>query len=251
MALVASRAVRLTDLQGKQARALVRGHHHNKSFQEALQKLDEALAALRDRASALRDGAIVTSRKTSENVETIVNKVAVTGAVVNSRTRTTLHQVQSLQKDTRDMKFIAEHTDVQLSAVTEGIKTFTKTQDSINVKIDDVQVAQRTAHVKIDDLHGAQRLIHSQVETMSDVQQAKDQAAKAMEIAMETAECKCDGFRKCLGWRCGTDSRFREEKGRQRYPSVEKTAEQARKGQPRIDSGRPLGYPRRQRRRSH
>lgn len=129
----------------------------------------------------MRDDAIVTTQKTAENVETVVNKVAVTGAVVDSRTRTTLRQVQSLQKETKDLKFVAEHTDVQLSSVTEGIKTFTKTQDTINVKI--------------DDLHGVQHATHSKVETLSDVQQAKEQAAKAMVIALETAECKSDGLK--------------------------------------------------------
>jgi hypothetical protein len=84
------------------------------------------------------------------------------------------------------LRFVAEHTDVQLSSATEGIKTFTET----NIKLDDVHTAQRTTHVKIDDLHGVQQATHRRVETLSDVQLAKEQAAKAMEIALETAECK-------------------------------------------------------------
>jgi len=129
------------------------------------------------------------------NVETVVNKVAATGAAVDSRTRTTLRQVQNLQKETKYLKFVAEHTDVQLSSVTEGIKAFTKTLDIINMKINDVHAAQRITHVKIDGLHGVQQATHSKVETLNAVQQAREQAAKAMEIALGTTECKSDGLK--------------------------------------------------------
>ncbi|KAI1630225.1 hypothetical protein EDD37DRAFT_645943 [Exophiala viscosa] len=138
---------------GKQARALARGQLYNKHFKEKVQALDEALVALQERASVLRDNAIVTGQKTAENVQTIVNKVAV----------------------------VTTHTDVQLTSVTEDIKTF-------NVKMEDVHAAQRTTHVKIDDLHGVQQAVHSKVKTLSDVQQAKEQAARAMELALKTAE---------------------------------------------------------------
>ena len=133
----------------------------------------------------------------AENVGTVVNKMAITGEVVNSRTRATLRHVQSLQKETKDLRFVAEHNDVQLSSVTTGIKTFTENQDILNVKISDVHTAQQTTIVKIDDLHGVQQETHNKVETLTDVQLAKEQAAKAMEIALETAECKSNEL-KCL-----------------------------------------------------
>ena len=173
---------------------MARGQQYNKHFKEKVQALDEALAALQVRASVLRDDAIVTTQKTSENVETIVNQVAVTGEVVESRTRTTLRHVQGLQNETKDLRFIAEHTDVQLSSVTEDVKTFTKTQDTLNVKMDDVHAAQRTTHVKIDDLHGVQQAVHSRVETLSDVQKAMQHAARALELASAGAECESNGL---------------------------------------------------------
>jgi hypothetical protein len=191
---------------------LARGQQYNKHFKEKVQMLDEALVALQARASVLRDDAIVTTQKTAEIVGTVVNQMAITGEVVDSRTRATLRHVQALQKETKDLRFVAEHTDVQLSSVTTGIKTFTENQDIMNVKISDVHTAQRRTHVKIDDLHGVQKATHHKVETLTDVQQAKEQAAKAMEIALETAECTSAEL-KCSGLRGFTDSQSRESKG--------------------------------------
>jgi len=207
---------------------LARGQQYNKSFKAKLQALNEALLALQERASVLRDDAIVSNQKTTGNVETIVQKVAITGEAVDSRTKVTLHQIESLQQETKDLRFVAEHADVQLTFATEGIKTFTETQKTMNVKIDDVHDAQRTTHVKINDLHGVQQEVHRRVETLSDVQLAKEQSAKAMEIALETAECQYH-IPRGLGLGHPTNCHYREEKRRQRYFSVETTAQKAPK----------------------
>ncbi len=155
-----------------------------------MQALDKALVSLQARASVLRDGAIVSAQKIAEHVKPVINQVAVTGAIVDLTTKATLHQVEHLQRDTTDLKFHAEQSGVQLSSFAEGMKTFTTTQNTTTVKIDDVHAAQRTTHAKIDDIHGIQQAVHEKVETLSDVQQAKKDAAKAMEIALETAQCK-------------------------------------------------------------
>ncbi|KAJ9616703.1 hypothetical protein H2200_000422 [Cladophialophora chaetospira] len=179
---------------GKQGRALARGKQYNNRFNEKVKDLDDAIIALQTRVSVLRDEAIVTTKRTTDNVETMVNKVAVTGTYVASRADKTLHKVRSLQREAKDLKFAAEHNDAQLSFVAEGIETFKKSQDKFDNKIDIVHAAQQTAHVKLRDLHGGQEAINSRVETMSDVQQAKEQAARAVAIALETA-----GWRKKTG----------------------------------------------------
>ena len=189
----------------------MQGSRYSKSFTAKEQALDHALMALERRAASLRDNAIVTTQKTTGRVESVVNQVAVTGSRVDSRTKTTLRQVQNLQREAKDLRFVAEHTDTQLSSVATGIQTFTQTQETINVKI--------------DDLHGVQRATHSQVETLSDVQQAKTQAAKAMEIALKTAECKLE-TPKCQAIRLQPNHEDREGEGRPRHPSVEETAAQ-------------------------
>jgi cysteinyl-tRNA synthetase len=198
---------------GKQARSLMQGSRYSKCFTAKEQAIEHALMALERRAASLRDNAIVTTQKTAGRVESVVNQVAVTGSRVDLRTKTTLRQVQNLQREAKDLRFVAEHTDTQLSSVATGIQTFTQTQDTINVKI--------------DDLHGVQRATHSQVETLSDVQQAKTQAAKAMEIALETAECKPE-TPKCPAIRLQPNCKDREGEARPRHPSVEETAEQTR-----------------------
>lgn len=191
----------------------MQGSRYSKCFTAKQQALDHALMALERRAASLRDNAIVTTQKTAGRVESVVNQVAVTGSRVDSRTKTTLRQVQNLQREAKDLRFVAEHTDTQLSSVATGIQTFTQTQETINVKI--------------DDLHGVQLATHSQVETLSDVQQAKTQAAKAMEIALETAECKPE-TPKCPAIRLQPNCQGREGEARPRHPSVEETAEQTR-----------------------
>lgn len=226
--LLEARILQLTQSSGKQARALARGQQYNNNFKEKLQALDEALLALQNRASVLRDDTIVTNKKTTDNVEAIVQKVAVTGAAVDSRTKTTLHQIESLQQETKDLRFVAEHTDVQLSFATEGINTLTETQKTMNVKMNDVHAAQRTTHVKINDLHGVQQAVHRRVEVLSDVQLAKEQAAKAMEIALDTAECKFHEQRG-LDLEPKADTYYREEERRQRHIAIEETAQKTPK----------------------
>lgn len=187
--------------QGKQARALARGQRYNKRFKDKLEVLNEALVSLKARASVLRDDAIVATQKSSKNVETVVDQIAMTGADL---TRATMTNAEMLQEQTKGMRYLGERTEVQLTSV--AVK-----QDEMNIKIDKAHIAHSTTHVKIDevrsaqqktdvkidDLHGVQQATHRRVETLTDVQEAKDQAAKAkdqaakaMMMAFENAECK-------------------------------------------------------------
>lgn len=166
------------------------GPQYNKHFNQKLDALDRALDALRDRASILRDSAIVTTKGTVLETQTVVMRLAKTGEDVDVKTQSVLHGVHSLQEQTKDLKVVAEHTGAQVSYVSEGISTFTKTQNALNGKIDDVHNSQQASHVKIDGIHGVQEAIYDKVEVLSDVQQALAKAAKALEIAGNTAKCK-------------------------------------------------------------
>ena len=214
-------AYRLMIKSGKQARCLVQGSRYSKSFTAKEQALDHALMALEQRAGSLRDNAIMTTQKTAGRVESVVNQVAITDSLVDSRTKTTLCQVLNLQKQAKDMIFVAEHTDKQLSSVATGIQTFTQTLDTINAKIDGLHGLRQATHSqvemlsdinvkidslhgvqqathsqakmlsdikdKIDSLHGLQQATHSQVEMLSDMRQTITQAVQAMENAFEKA----------------------------------------------------------------
>ena len=169
------------------------GERYNSDFKEKVNALDKALETLQARASVLRDDALITIRTTTGNVETVVNRMAITGAIVETRSRTVLDHVQNLQDDTKDMRFLTEHIDAQLPVVADGIKNFTVKQDTMNVKMDDVHAGQQTTHVKIDNLHTAQQETQSKVETLNYAQQAFEQAVQAMKLATDTAECKFEG----------------------------------------------------------
>lgn len=157
------------------------GPLYTKSFKEKIQALDEALSALQERVSTLRDGAIVKTEKVVESVETVVNKVGKTGDIVDSTTKATLHHVHSLQSEMKGLNLSADRTGLKVSSITEDIKTLAKSQDE--------------THVKIDHLH--------------DLQQAKEEAKRAMMIVLEettkTSECKLDGFNPC-DMKCKIDS---------------------------------------------
>jgi chromosome segregation ATPase len=158
----------------------VHGPLANKTFSQKLRVLEEAVQSLQARASVLRDGVIVSTHKTGQRTEKVVNKVAATGAVVETRTRATLHHLRTLQSDTQDLKFSAEYTDAQLSSVNAGIKSFSLAQEVANIKLDNVEASQSQAHHKI--------------ETLSDLQQVREQASRAIELALETAECELPKF---------------------------------------------------------
>ena len=149
------------------------GPLYNKSFKEKIQALDDALSALQARVSTLRDGAIVRTEKVVESVKTTVNRVNKTGETVDSTTKATLHHVYGLQTEMKDLNFSADCTSAKVSSITKDMKTLTKSQDE--------------THVKIDHLY--------------DLQQAKDEAKRAMMIVLEettkTSECKlhrCDSL---------------------------------------------------------
>lgn len=170
---------------------MIAGPQYNKRFNEKLDALDRALAALRERASMLRDGVIVTTKDTVVETQTVVLRIEKTGQDVGLRTQNVLHEVHSLQEQAKGLKVAAEHNDAQVSRVAEEINSFTETQNTIHVKIDDVHSSQQASHVKIDDMHGVQEAIYDKVEVLGDVQQAITKAARAMEIAVNTAKCKC------------------------------------------------------------
>ena len=149
------------------------GPLYAKSFKGKIQALDDALGAVQQRVSTLRDGAIVRIEKVAQNVETVVNKVGETGDVVDSTTKATLHHVHGLQSEMKGLNLSANRTSTTVSSITEDIRTLTKLQDE--------------THVKIDHLH--------------DLQQAKDDAKRAMMIVLEettkTSECKLHRFGSC------------------------------------------------------
>ena len=163
--------------KGKQVRglasALALGPLYTKSFKEKIQALEDGLSALEERVSTLRNGAIVRTEKVVESVETVVNKVGKTGDVVDSTTKATLHHVHGLQSEMKGLNLSADHTSTKVSSITEDIKTLTKSQDE--------------THIKIDHLY--------------ELQQAKDEAKRAMTIVLEettkTSECKLHGFNLC------------------------------------------------------
>jgi chromosome segregation ATPase len=160
---------------------LALGPLYLKSFKEKIQALDEALSALQGRVSTLRDGAIVKTEKVVERIETMVNKVGKTGDIVDSTTEATLHRVHSLHSEVKDLNLSADRTGLKVSSIVEGMETLTKSHGE--------------AHVKIDHLN--------------DLQQAKEEAKRAMEMVLEqttkTSECKLDGFNSC-DMKCNIDS---------------------------------------------
>lgn len=157
------------------------GPLYPKPFEEKIQALDEALRALEERVSTLRTGAIVKTEKVVERVETIVNKVGKTGDIVDSTTKATLHHVHSLESGVKDLNLSTDRTGLKVSSIAEDMKTLAKSQDEAQVKID---------HLR-------------------DLQQAKEEAKRAMEIVLEkttkTSECKLDGFNSC-DMKCNIDS---------------------------------------------
>ncbi|MCJ1385307.1 hypothetical protein MMC17_008429 [Xylographa soralifera] len=141
----------------KQVRALVLGPHYIKSFKDKIQSLDDALGAMQERISTLRDGAIIRTEKVVESVEMVVNKVGRTGDIVDLTTKATLHHVHGLQSEMEGLNHSANHTSTKVSSITEDIRALTKLQEE--------------THVKMDHLH--------------DMQQAKDEAKRAMMIVLE------------------------------------------------------------------
>jgi predicted AlkP superfamily phosphohydrolase/phosphomutase len=153
----------LTSPPGKQTRALGNGPKYNKRFEARVDALDEALAALQERASVLHHATVVKTSETVKSVEEMVIDAASIGVEVDARTTTTLHHVEGLQSETRDIRFATERIDAQIPAIADGVK-------ASNVKL------------------GA---VHDKVETLTDIQLAAKHAARALEISLDTAECEC------------------------------------------------------------
>ncbi|KAL9115249.1 MAG: hypothetical protein Q9227_001043 [Pyrenula ochraceoflavens] len=134
----------------KQIRAIVLGPLYSRSFDEKIQLLDEALEALQERVTILRDGAIV-------NTEKMVSKVEKVGRGVDTTTRATLHHVQGLKSEMKDLNISTNRTNCTISSVTGDVKSISKSQKETNVK----------------------------VEQLNDLQQAKEEAKRAMMVVLE------------------------------------------------------------------
>lgn len=141
-----------------------------------LKVLDKTLADLQARVTVLRDRSISKTKSTVTDMNKLVEEVSDTIKVVNSNASNTLGGIQKIQEEMKDSHFVADHTNIQVSSTAEDV-SFLKT-------------IQQIANVKLDEIRSAQNATDSKIEELTDVQRVQAEAARAMALAVKTAEWK-------------------------------------------------------------
>lgn len=109
------------------------GPIYNRSFESKIKALEKSLIALQECVNVLRDGAVIRTEKVVGRIATVVDQVERKGDAVNSTTKATLRQVNSLQSDIKGLDKSQGATKAKIDQMQDWEQTRKAARDAMKI----------------------------------------------------------------------------------------------------------------------